>query len=358
VKTLVFWGDAAPERARERARGGATVLLWKRHEALAGDPAFKTADLDPVAAARVERAVARFTARLGERPIADGQRLGDRVRYEDASAWPLIERFFLGPDSAASRAVRLVEAMTVAFETELPDEVEAEGLAEDERVLLERCCTARGVLFHGHTRWRGTRRAGRSGIETGWQALRSWLGAAPPSPPRGSAFVVWSDAEDSTLTSKAAAALRAVPGAQVADIGGPSGVDPAAFVSGEARDALKRTERELARLLEGIRSAPAAAACFSHEDVVFSDLCMEPDFDALFGARLPAAFRRAEGLRALVRRVVPPLVCAAATDVFALAAARVEKVPAVPLAGPGDVERAVAALRAGGARPDAGAMVG
>ena len=44
---------------------------------------------------------------------------------------------------------------TLVFETELPDEVEAAGLRDDEVRLLERCCTAKGVLFQGDALRRG-----------------------------------------------------------------------------------------------------------------------------------------------------------------------------------------------------------
>ena len=78
-------------------------------------------------------------------PARDG-RFRELFHWEGLSLWPLVERFFLGSDERGRGCcVRLVESFGLVFETELPDEVEAVGLREDE-------VRAAGALLHGQGR--------------------------------------------------------------------------------------------------------------------------------------------------------------------------------------------------------------
>ena len=86
---------------------------------------------------------------------------------------------------------------TLVFETELPDEVEAAGLRDDEVRLLERCCTAKGVLFQGEALRRGGKAAmgtrGRDGPSLVGRMRRLGSALAPPRPrvETGTVVFVW-----------------------------------------------------------------------------------------------------------------------------------------------------------------------
>ena len=157
MKTLVLWGEAPLAGAKARAAEGARVLLFGR-SAAEGDGTVRAADLGP-GAARILGAVTEWASALGERPGTGERSFAELFAWNEVPLWPYLHRFFLSPQSASGQWVRLAESFSFLFETELPDEVEAVGLGADETTLLERCCTARGVLFQGESKKRAARAA-------------------------------------------------------------------------------------------------------------------------------------------------------------------------------------------------------
>jgi hypothetical protein len=127
-------------------------------------------------------------------------------------------------------------------------------------------------------------------------------------------------------------------------VGGDDGLVPETLLDATARDAAGTAETAFARRLAELKDAPSAAAAFRHEGVSFADLAAEADLKAALRRVLPAAVRRAEGLRALLRAASPKALCAAAGDVLALRAAELEAVPAEPFAAAKDGPRVLLAL--------------
>lgn len=349
MRTLVFWGDAPLARARARAEQGDLILLWGRRDLGPGEPAFKTADWDPEKAARIEAAVAEWTRLLAEKPLLEGRPFRELFSWEGLPLWPLVERFFLGSTSAAAGCVRLVEAFGLVFETELPDEVEATGLGEDEVRLLERCCTAKGVLFQGAPRRGGHAARGtpsRRGPSLAGR-LRAW-GSALRSPRKlepGTVVFVRPEAGPGdggeALERLVLDARGAVP---ITVVGGEGGLAPETLEDGEARRAIRSAEEEFHKMFEVLKDAPATVAAFRHDDVGFADLAAAQDLDTLVLGRLAPAVRRAEGLCALLRRASPRALCACASDILSLHAGRLAGVPVHALAGAEDGARVRLAL--------------
>jgi ADP-heptose:LPS heptosyltransferase len=350
VKAVVFWGEGSVSRAKARVAEGATVLLWGRREA-APDPALRTADWSPDKAARIEEAVTTWVEAASLRPLLEGRRFGELFSWQDVPLWPLARRFFLSPQSGAGQCVRLLESYSLVFETELPDEVEAVGLREDEVRLLERCATARGVLFQGES---GSRKApflapqAKTGL---LQRVRA-LGAAftpgrPNVEPETVVFV--RPAGEAGETAAALERLQRVArdelGMKVAVLGGEDGLPPERFLDDGARKAVAEAEAEFSLAFDTLKEAPSTAAAFTYEGIGFADLAAADDLLALFRHLYPAGVRRAEGLRAFLRSGGARALCATAGDVLALAAARAEKVLAVPFAHAGDGPAVLQALQ-------------
>ena len=352
MRTLVFWGDAPLARARARAERGDLILLWGRRDLRPDEPAFKTADWGAEKAARIEAAVTEWTRMVSEKPLLEGRPLRELLSWEGLSLWPLAERFFLGPTSAAASCVRLVEAFGLVFETEMPDEVEAAGLGEDEVRLLERCCTARGVLFQGG----GPRRAGRVSTATPSQGGFSLVGriralGAALVPPRkletGTVVFVRPEAGAGHASEALERLVQDARGKlPMAVVGGDDGLVPESLLDGEARRAIRSAEDALRKTFDTLKEAPATVAAFRHDDVGFADLAATPDLDAMLLGVVAPAVRRAEGLRALLRRSSPRALCALASDHLCLHAGRLASVPVEAVSGPEDGARAWRALEA------------
>ena len=246
MRTLVFWGEGP--LARARAQGG------RRSEG----PALGTARGPPHRRAsphgrlRSRGGVANRGGRApmggqpAEQPIAPESTFRELFVWEGEPLFPAARRFFFSAESVAGRCVRLVEAFRVVLEKELPDEVEAFGLLEDEVRLLERSCTARGVLFQGGAKSRvprageGLRGAFRPGLADRVRALRSALPAAKPRLPGGA--VVFVRPEEPSEKAQALERLRRVAAEELAmrvvALGGEEGPAPEVFLDEAGRQAV------------------------------------------------------------------------------------------------------------------------
>ena len=351
MRTLVFWGDAPLAHARARAEQGDLILLWGRRDAAPDEPAFKTADWGAEKAARIEAAVTEWTRMMAEQPLLEGRPLRELLSWEGLSLWPLVERFFLGSTSVAAGCVRLVEAFGLVFETELPDEVEAAGLREAEERLLERCCTAKGVLFQGEAPRRGhVRKATRSRDGLSLLGRIRALGSALAPPRKLEEGTVVFVRPESGSGDKGEALERLVEEARgelrITVVGGEDGLAPETLLDGEARRAIRSEEDAFHETFETLREAPATVAAFRYDDVGFADLAAGPDLDAVLLGLLARAVRRAEGLRALLRRASPCALCAYASDILALHAGRLAGVPVEAFSGAKDGARVRRALEA------------
>lgn len=349
MRTLVFWGDAPLSRARARAAAGDLILLWGRREAGGEDGPLKSADWSEDKGARVEAAVTEWTRAIAEAPLLEGRPLRDLFHWEGLSLWPLVEHFFLGMDSAAAGCVRLVESFGIVFETELPDEVEAVGLREDEIRLLDRCCTAKGVLFQGEP----PRRGGRAPAGAQRRDPLSLFGRmraafrAPRKVEAGAVVLVRPESApgesgDATpqLPTEELEALT------VTVVGGQDGLAPESALDGAARQAIRNAEAVFHEVLETLKDAPSTMAAFRHDDVSFADLAAAPDLDAILGGVLPRAVRRAEGVRALLRSTSPRALCARADDLLVLHAGRLAGLPVDAFSDAGDALRVLRGLDA------------
>ena len=355
MRTLVFWGDAPLARAKDRAEKGDLILLWGRREGGNEEAQFKTADWSEERAARVETAVVEWTRAVAEKPLLEGRAFGDLFHWEGLSLWPLVERFFLSPRSAAAACVRLVEAFGLVFETELPDEVEASGLRDDEVRLLERCCTARGVLFQGEARGRGgpgtLRPKAREVLSLvgRLRALGSALSRTKGRTAAGTIVFVRPEGEAGEKLDAFERLLRVAReemDLKVTDFGGEGGLGPENLVDGEAQRAIHAAEEAFRKARAELTEAPATVAAFRHDDVGFADLAAAPDLEAVLLGLLPRAVRRVEALRALLRTSSPRALCASADDALALHAGRLAGVPVEAFATAADGPRVLHALQA------------
>jgi hypothetical protein len=333
------------------------VLLWGRRDVLPPEDGLAVAEFGPEEASRIEEATGRWVDGLAERTLTEGRAFRDLFAWDEVSLFPVARRFLLSTESSAGRSVRLVEAFRVVLEKELPDEVEAEGLLEDEVRLLARACTACGVLFQGGRRTRapragqGLRASPRPGL---FHRMRAALPAGKPRLMSGS--VVFVRPEETSERALAFERLCRVAAEEMAmsvlAVGGGEGPAPESLLDERSRGAVRAAEAALEKRLRELREAPSVAAAFVHDDVSFADLAVASDLDALLLDRLPRAVRRAEGLRSLLRQAAPRALCALHDDTLALAAARLESVPTVPFAdvrsGPEVLQALEAASRGAG----------
>jgi hypothetical protein len=356
LRTLVFWGETPLSRAKARSAQGAVILLWGRREA-EEEAGCKTADFSPEGAARIEAAARDWADAVGERPILEGRPLRDLFSWQEAPLWPLARRFLRSAQSASGQCVRLVESFGLVFEKELPDEVEATGLGQDELTLLERCCTARGVLFQGGDRPRRARsivpraKPGPS-LRDRVRALRSVFTSGPARVEPGTVVLVRPEGEAAEAFERLLLDRQTI---KTTVVGGEDGLAPEELLDPPARKAVEAAAAAFERAFEELKAAASTIAAFQHEGVRFADLAAAADLEALLLDLFPAAVRRAEGLRSLLRAGPARVLCAAEHDTLALQAARMEKVPAVAVAGGGGGARTLAALLD---RDTRGGMVG
>lgn len=151
MSVLVFWGGGSPVEARRLSREGARLLLWDERGrsalAAAGVP-FLVDRPGPDERDRADEAAIAWTKDFGRRPVADGRSLRELLAWKGVSLWWFAE-LYLHHSTRAPARVRTIETLDRILERHAPSEVEAAGLAAEDRVLLARTCTARGILFHG-----------------------------------------------------------------------------------------------------------------------------------------------------------------------------------------------------------------
>jgi hypothetical protein len=172
LKTLVIVGSAAAARARTRTCAD-HLVAWTDEAAAAlraAGAAFRSAS-DYVSADeqdRIDEAAIEWTKAWGTRSVWDGRAVRDLLAWKGVSLWWFAE-LYLHHSTECPRYVRLIESFLRVLEAEHPDEVEAEGLNEDEAVLLGRACIVRRILFHGPMRPRS--------MPLRLRTLRVWLRA-------------------------------------------------------------------------------------------------------------------------------------------------------------------------------------
>jgi hypothetical protein len=358
MKTLVVWGDGGIETARARHEDGAVLLLWEGERSAAFDaatlPYRSAAHLTAGAQDAIDEAAMAWTKEWGRRPLLDGKSFRELFSWKGVSLWWFAE-LYLHHSTDAPRHVRVIEAVHRILDAEAPDEVETIGLSPEDTLLVERTCTARGVLFHGPRRISGSpgaRKVASVLRRSRWNATKAMLTAAkarfagpPPAPPASgqptvlflshAAFWRARDEEgeeyehyfDRVIPAAAEQGLRPFvvavgpraafrrrgPREQLAEwLRLSSGDDPYVHVN---RYSEARVHREVRRATAMIRDgwqrlgkSPALVDAFSHRGVAFADLA-EPDLAATMLLQLPWAVRCYEEMAAVLASVKPAVVC-------------------------------------------------
>ncbi|PYQ51930.1 MAG: hypothetical protein DMF78_12295, partial [Acidobacteria bacterium] len=375
---LVAGNAAAAAAAREQ-----TTVAWdeEAEKALrARGAVFRTVAqvLGPGAGEAIDDAAVAWTKAFGRRPLVDGRSFRELYAWKGVSLWWFAE-LFLHHSTQAAHYVRVIEVAHRLLDGERPDELEAHGLPADEALLVERSCTARGVLFHGGSAGPARRRSVAAVVaQARWNAAKAWVTAAKsalgdasatPAPPvalflshaafwreraedaAGSAAtyehyfdrLIPAVGEDGTLrpfvlaVGPRAAFRRRGLGARLSEWMALHG-DRAGYVHVNryhGRGVLQETRRGTAlarRIWAELKGRPAVREAFSHRGVVFADLS-EPDLAATVLLQLPWAIRSYEEMAAALVAVRPAVVCLYAESSgwgrAALAACRAAAVPTV-----------------------------
>jgi len=388
MKSLIFWADGAPDLASKRRSEGGAFVLWNedRAETLlsAGVPYQTVGDyVGAREADAVDEAAMAWTKSWGSRPLRDGRSFRDLLDWKGVSLWWFAE-LLLHHSTEAPRYVRLIETFHRILEEEHPEEVEAAGLSAEEAVLLERTCTARGLLFHGRAAPQRLRLATRTRLvplRARWNDVKTFLGAlkavaaGPPSAPGSSGkknvlflshAAFWRHRKDPETDEPNA--YEHYFDALIPQVAAHPGLRPvvlavgprAAFRRRGVRDrvrewlrlrpeagpylavnryttwaVLRETLRASALAREAwrvLRRSPGMRAAFSHRGVAFADLAA-PDLAGTLLLQLPWAVRSYEEMAAALRGLRPATVCLYAESSgwgrAALAACRAAGVPTV-----------------------------
>jgi len=390
LKSALFWGAASADLARRRTAEGTSVVLvaWTDGAAAAlrsaGLP-FKTAReyLSPDDDDAVDEAAMAWTKAWGTRPMRDGRSFRDLLEWKGVSLWWFAE-LYLHHSTRAPGHVRSIETFHRILEAERPAEVEAAGLTAEDEVLLERTCTARGLLFHGRPRvprLRLTAEARAVSLRARWNGLKTVLGAlkartaGPPPAPRaaGKAIVLFlshaafwrrrgeGDGEPGRDYEHYFEAIIPGVAAQSGLLPAVVAVGPrAAFRRRGARDrvgewlalpaeaapyvpvnryttwAVARQTLRASRLAREawrtLRGSPGMREAFSHRGVAFADLAVA-DLAGTLLLQLPWAVRSYEEMAAVLDHLRPAAVCLYAESSgwgrAAVAACRAARVPTV-----------------------------
>jgi len=149
---LAFWKSGTKADARKLQREKAEVLLWQ-----GGDPRPLEAvgvsyrslshELTIDEVDEIDEAAMSWTRAFGRRRLLDGRSFRDLFEWDGLSLWWFAE-LYLHHSTEATRYVRLIETFSRTLLSEDPEEVAAVGLPVDETLLLSRCSTALGILFH------------------------------------------------------------------------------------------------------------------------------------------------------------------------------------------------------------------
>ena len=386
MKTLLVWGDGGIEFARARHEEGASILLWNGERSPAFDAAgipYRSASvLTAGAQDAIDEAAMAWTKLWGRRPLLDGRGFRELFAWKGVSLWWFAELYLHHSTGSAGR-VRAIESMHRILEAEAPEEVETVGLSAEDTILLERTCTARGILFHGPTRIGGSggaravaavvRQARVNAAKAAVTALKARIAGAPPAPspadrPRvlflshaafwraraeGSDEVEYEHYFDRVIPAAGAAGMEASVVAvgpreafrrrgirgRIGDwlrLGSPD--DPYVHVNRYSNARVHReVRRATAMIREGwqkLRRSPALAEAFSHRGVAFADLS-EADLASTMLLQLPWAVRCYEEMASALASVRPSVVCLYAESSgwgrAAVAACRAASVPTVAI---------------------------
>jgi len=388
MKSLIFWAAATPDMARQRGAEGALFVLWNEDRAgalLSAGVPYKTVSdyVSPREADAVDEAAMAWTKSWGSRPLRDGRSFRDLLDWKGVSLWWFAE-LYLHHSTEAPRYVRLVETFHRILEAERPFEVEAVGLSAEEAVLLERTCTARGLLFHGRSAPPRLRLAARTrlvSLRARWNGAKTFLGALKAAA-AGAPLLPASAGKKTVLFLSHAAFWRHRKGpetdeprayehyfdALIPEVAAHPGLHPvvvavgprAAFRRRGVRDRIREwlrlrpeagpyvavnryttwavfreTLRAAALARDAwrvLRGSPGMREAFSHRGVAFADLA-GPDLAGTLLLQLPWAVRSYEEMAAVLLGLRPAAVCLYAESSgwgrAALAACRAAAVPTV-----------------------------
>ena len=380
----MLWGDGGVESARARHDDGALLLLWdgERSAALdaAGVPYRSAASLTAGAQDAIDEAAMAWTKEWGRRALLDGKSFRALFAWKGVSLWWFAE-LYLHHSTDAPRHVRVIESVHRILDAETPDEVETVGLSPEDTLLVERTCTARGVLFQGPRRLTGSpagRKVASVVRRSRWNAAKALLTAAkarlagpPQAPPESAqptvlflshaAFWRARDEEreeyehyfDRVIPAAAEQGLRAFVVAvgprsafrrrgrreQVAEwLRLSSSDEPYVHVNRYSDARVHREVRRATAMIhdgwQRLRRSPALVEAFSHRGVAFADLA-EADLASTMLLQLPWAVRCYEEMAAVLLSVRPAVVCLYAESSgwgrAAVAACRAAGVPTVAI---------------------------
>jgi hypothetical protein len=334
---------------------------------------------------RIDEAAIAWTKAWGTRSVWDGRSIRELLVWKGVSLWWFAE-LFLHHSTACPRYVRLIETFFSILEAERPDEVEAEGLPEEEAVLLGRACTALGILFHGPARPRagplGRRVRGVSllarldVLKCAVTAAKAALAGAPPLPGDDARPLVlflshaafWRERRDPETDERAeyehyfdrilpevatAGDLRAFVVAvgpraafrrrgvsdrlsEWARLAPPAGpyVHVNRFTSPRVLGEVRQASALARRAWRALRRSAGLREAFSHRGVGFADLA-GPDLAGTLLRQLPWAVRSYEEMTEALKATRPAVVCLYAESSgwgrAAIAACRAAGVPTVAI---------------------------
>jgi len=390
LKTLVVVGSAAAARERARAHSPATLVAWSEEAAAAlqsaGAPGRAVSDyVSGEDQDRIDEAAIAWTKAWGTRSVWDGRSIRELLVWKGVSLWWFAE-LFLHHSTSCPRYVRLIEGFCRVLEAERPDEVEAEGLPEEEAVLLGRTCTALRILFHGPARPRaralGLRmrrvslRARMDVLKCAVTAGKTALAGVPPAPAADarplalflSHAAFWRERRDPEGGEPAEYEHyfdRILPGvdaagdlrASVVAVGpraafrrrgvsdrlaewarlhpepGPY-VHVNRFTSPRVLHEVRRAATLARRTWHALRRSAGLSEAFSHRGVGFADLA-GPDLASTLLRQLPWAVRSYEEMTEALQATRPSVVCLYAESSgwgrAAIAACRAAGVPTVAI---------------------------
>lgn len=378
----------AGREAAEAVLPGARVLAWDEAAAQALASARVPCEtieglLGPMARNEADAATISWTKAFGKRPLLEGRSLRELIAWKGVPLFYFAE-LYLHHSTASPGHVRAIELFHRVLEKTQPREVETAGLNPAEALLLQRTCTAHGVLFHGDPRPAGSRIGVlRTSLESRWNnaktalaAVKGALSGPPQPPPQDRRKIVlflthaafWKSRRDESSGDEREyehyfdALLPAVadePQLQPFVLAvGPR----AAFRRRRARDRFAewmrlhpeagpyvhvnrftswrvaaealRATRQVRALWRSLRRSPAAQEAFTHRGVTFFDLAQRDLAGALL-LQLPWAVRSYEEMAAALRATHPALVLLYAESSgwgrAAVAACRAHGVPSLAL---------------------------
>jgi hypothetical protein len=347
----------AGRKAAEAVLPGARILAWDAD----AEQALRSARVpfDTVAGllgaqgqGAIEDATIAWTKALFRRPLQDGRSFREILSW-DGVPLAYFAELYLYYSTAAPGYVRAIESFERVLAALRPSEVEAAGLEAAELALLQRTCTARGILFQGPvpalsraTHWRVSIESRWNNLKTALTALKSSFGRPVRVPARGRRVLFLSHAAfwkarvdrssgeervyehyfDELLPQVAAdprldAYVLAVGPSDAFKRRGPAErlsewmrLHPEAgpfvhvnrFTSFRVVAELGRATRRFRTFWRALLKSPAAHEAFSHHGVAFFDLSSR-DLAATLLLQLPWAVRSYEETLDALRHAQPAL---------------------------------------------------